>query len=158
MVRFVNWEISDNRAAGIAGIIFLLAVAGVFMVSRITQASPAGEALNNSGVIKQSDLSNTQTSRSTVNDNSSAAAEESLDDSSGQASSQTSTTTSVTVNGQNIPVPENGRVSQTLNTNNGTTTVNVDNQSSSTGSAGSSTNRTKSSVNVRVNSTERRSL
>ena len=157
MVRVGNWALSDNRVVVIAGVAFLLAVAGVFMISRLTQASPAGST-SNSQVMKTSGSLNTQTSQTTVNDDSSAPAEEFLDESPGQVSSQTSNSTKVTVNGQNIPIPENGSVSQTINSNGSTTTVNVDNRSSSSGTVGSSTNRSSSSVNVRVQSTQKGSL
>lgn len=158
MVRVGNWVLSDNRVAVIAGVALLLAVAGIFMISRLTQASPAGSTSNNSQVMKTSGSLNTQTSQTTVNDDSSAPAEEFLNESPGQASSQTSNNTKVTVNGQNIPIPENGSVNQTINNNGSTTTVNVDNRSSSSGTVGSSTNRSSSSVNVRVQSTQKGSL
>lgn len=157
MIRFGNWVVSDNRVATIAGLVFLLAVAGIFIVSRLTQASPAA-ITPASQVMKTDSLSNTQTSQTTVDDNSSAEAEEFLNESSGSLSGQTSNHTSVTVNGQSLPIPENGSVSQTINDNGSTTTVRVDNQSSSTGGAGSSTNRSQSSVNVRVHSTQKGSL
>ena len=58
--------------------------------------------------------------------------------------SQANNTTTVTVNGENIPVPDNGSISKNITGNNGTTSVHV-----SSGGQGSS----DSNVSVQVNST-----
>ncbi len=70
------------------------------------------------------------------------------------AQNQTSTTTQVTVNGESIPVPENGSVHRTIDTGNGQVTVNVDN-STTTANPGNSytsvhsfSSSASSSVNV----------
>lgn len=62
--------------------------------------------------------------------------------------SSNSSSVKVNVNGQNIPVPENGSVNQTINSDGQTTNVSVTNQSSS--SNGSASN--SSTVNINSNS------
>ena len=54
------------------------------------------------------------------------------------------TNTTVTVNGQNVPVPANGSVNKTLSSANGTTSVQVSNTTDANANA---------SVNIQVNST-----
>lgn len=69
--------------------------------------------------------------------------------SSGNASNSSST--EVTVNGQSIPVPENGTVQKTMPTNNGQGTVNVKIDSHS--SSSTSGNKTSTNLQVYSNST-----
>lgn len=54
--------------------------------------------------------------------------------------------TSVTINGQNIPIPSSGNIAKTVTNGSDTTTVNVSNSSSSTTS--SSTNSSSSHIDV----------
>lgn len=82
---------------------------------------------------------------------SSAAGPESAPDSNQAANSSN---TSLKVNGQNIPLPQNGTVSQTLTDDNGTTTT-IDAQhseSSSSSTSGQTSTNSSSTVNVNVNS------
>lgn len=55
--------------------------------------------------------------------------------------------TNVMVNGQSIPVPNNGSVSRTITNGNGTTQVDISNHSSSSG-----TNNSSTSTNLSINS------
>lgn len=55
--------------------------------------------------------------------------------------------TNVIVNGQSIPVPNNGSVSRTITNGNGTTQVDISNSSSSSG-----TNHSSTSTNLSINS------
>jgi len=71
-----------------------------------------------------------------------------------QASSSSNTT--LKVNGENIPLPQNGAVNRTITDENGTTTtINAQRSesSSSSNSAGQASNSSSSSVQVNVNST-----
>lgn len=59
------------------------------------------------------------------------------------------TTTNMTVNGQNIPVPQNGSFQKQITTNDGQTTVNVQVDN---GSGGGSSTSMQSHTNINVNS------
>jgi hypothetical protein len=61
--------------------------------------------------------------------------------------------TSLTVNGQPVPVPENGHIEQTFSDGSQSTTIQVDNQSHQSASGGSSSNTSSSSVNTQSNTT-----
>jgi hypothetical protein len=67
--------------------------------------------------------------------------------SSSKSSSSTSQHTSVTVNGQDIPVPENGSTQRTFTSDGGQTSVSVNSSSN-----GNATNSSSSSLNVQVQS------
>lgn len=54
----------------------------------------------------------------------------------------------VNINGQDVPVPDNGSVQKTIVSPDGKTTVNIDVQNSSTGET---TNNSSSSTHVQVN-------
>ena len=62
-----------------------------------------------------------------------------------QSGSTSQTNASVTVNNQQIPVPQNGTVSKTITSGNGTTNVTISSSSSNSGDASSTTS---SSLNV----------
>ena len=62
-------------------------------------------------------------------------------------SGQPNASTNVMVNGQSIPVPNNGSVSRTITNGNGTTQVDISNHSSSSG-----TNNSSTSTNLSINS------
>jgi hypothetical protein len=63
------------------------------------------------------------------------------------SSSESNTSTNVTVNNQQIPVPENGSVSKTIQNSDGSTTVNVSSNNVSNGDSNSSST-TSTSLNV----------
>jgi hypothetical protein len=69
-----------------------------------------------------------------------------------QNSNNSSSSTSVTVNGQSIPVPQNGSYSQTINNDGSTTTVNVDNQNISTSDSTGNSNHSSLHINVHSSS------
>jgi hypothetical protein len=74
-----------------------------------------------------------------------APAEDSLDSAAAEQTLNTSnTSSSLTVNGQDIPLPQNGQVNQTLSDGGTTTTVNA----SSSSSGGGNTNHSSLNINV----------
>lgn len=68
----------------------------------------------------------------------------------GSARNDSGAKTSVTVNNQQIPVPNNGSVSKTITNENGTTQVNISSNTSSTGGAHSSSS-SSTHLNVSTN-------
>lgn len=82
-------------------------------------------------------------------------ASSSASSSAGGAQNQAATNTQVTVNGQSIPVPENGSVHRTIDTGNGQVSVNIDNNTTNENNQGNSftsinsfSSSTSTSVNV----------
>jgi len=71
---------------------------------------------------------------------------------SGDASNQSQSTTTVTINGQQVAVPANGEVHQTINGANSQTNISVQSNHSSTSSGNSASNTNNSSVNMNVTS------
>jgi hypothetical protein len=72
---------------------------------------------------------------------------------SSDSGSSSSSHTSLTVNGRNIPIPQNGSVSQTIDNGDSTTTINAQTSSNSEQtSQGSAHNTSHTSLNVHVNS------
>lgn len=147
-----NWD--NNRTAIEIAVLVLLVVASLFIVRHFNHhAQAASLSTDNSGSVHSLNISATnQTSGSDTQD-SSASAEESFV--SGQNASNSRT--NLTVNGQNIPLPENGSVSQSVpNGNGGATQVTASSSSSSSSSSGAvsgqATNSTQSSVNINVSS------
>lgn len=72
--------------------------------------------------------------------------------------SSNSTSTSLTVNGQNIPIPENGSVNTTVNSGNGSAQVSASSSQStssssqSTSTDGQGSSRSSSNLKIKVNS------
>lgn len=147
-----NW--ANNRTAIEVAILVLLVVASLFIIRHFNHhAQAASLSTGNNGSVHSLNISATnQTSGSDTQD-SSAPAEESFV--SGQSTGNSRT--SLTVNGQNIPLPENGSISQSVpNDNGGTTQVNASSSSSSSSSSGAisgqATNSNQTSVNINVSS------
>ena len=72
--------------------------------------------------------------------------------------SSSSSSTNVTINGQAVPVPENGSYHHESSSDGSHTSVNVENhqsQSSTSGSGGSVSNHASSNVNIQVRSNSR---
>jgi hypothetical protein len=142
MFRFGGLVLPNSKTAVLAAVSLLLAIAGIAAVRQLTsaQAAPA----SGPSIIHSVDLSSSPAST-----NNSPA--QPIDTNQGANSSQTS----VTVNGQSVDVPENGSTSQTIQSDGGSTTVNVQSSHSSTrtGQAGN-TNRSSLNVNVHSSSSE----
>lgn len=143
MGRIFDLSVLTNRVALETAVLVVLALGAVFILHNLHHVSAAS---SNSG---SANLSSRQDPAfpSDVNQ-SSVQPEDSLD--SGQNSN--SNNTRITVNGQDIAVPPNGSLNQTLTDGSTTTTVNAQNRSSSSSSSGRITNSNSSSVNVSVNS------
>lgn len=149
MIRVADVSWVHNKAVIEAAVLIVLALAGLLVVRqmhRVSAVSPQGQAhsLNVSSSARSArDNSSTQTPES------SAPAEDfSNDNSGGQTSSNNRT--SLTVNGQPVDMPQNGRLNQTIiNEDGSTTTINTQSQNSASGDA---SNSNHSSVNINVDS------
>lgn len=160
---FVSY-LSDLRIAMIKHRTYTIAIAAVFFVAMIAQIL----------VLKNTATSKTQTNDAVTNA-AQAATRASLDSTEGEQtepandgggtvnSDQTngSNTSSqsnadVTVNNQQIPVPENGSVSKTVQSSDGSTTIDVTSNNASNGDSQSS-NSTSTSLNVSTKTNSRNS-
>jgi hypothetical protein len=141
MGRVFDASILTNRAVIETAVLVVLTLAAVLILHNLHHVSAA-----NTG--SGTNLSAQNTTSSSTSNQSSVQPEGSSD--SGQATN--SNHTRITVNGQDIQVPQNGSVNQTMTDGNTTTTVNAQSSSSSSDSQGQATNSNKSSVNVQVNS------
>lgn len=147
-----NW--ANNRTAIEVAILVLLVVASLFIIRHFNhRAQAASLSTSNNGSVHSLNISATNQASGSDTQDSSAPAEESFV--SGQNAS--SSHTSLTVNGQNIPLPENGSISQFVPSDNGSTTqVNASSSSSSSSSSGAvsgqATNSSQTSVNINVSS------
>jgi ABC-type phosphate transport system substrate-binding protein len=139
MVRLGNLAMLNIKTVAIFGLVVLL-IAVSLALRQLTAAAPSN---NHAQTIQTTGVTTSSSNDST---NSPASAGESLNNSPAQTNSNK---TQVTVNGQSIPVPQNGSVSQTIDNNGSTTTVNVQSQHASQGGA---SNTNSSSVSVDVNS------
>lgn len=70
------------------------------------------------------------------------------------ASTPAGITTQVEVNGQKIPVPQNGSVSKTIVQDNGTTSITIDSQTNSSSNTSGSSSRTNLNVQSSSSSSE----
>lgn len=138
--------ILTKRPAYIAAA-FLIALVAVFAVLRIVKTEGVSTPVNSEAVNKttietstKTDPLGTDTAPQPVAVGGQAAMK-SAD--SNDKNSSSSTQTDVTVNGQKVDVPQNGSVSKTIKSDNGTTSVNITNSSSSDGSS-----TTSNSLNV----------
>lgn len=140
------------RRPAVMAAVFLIALVLVLGLTRLVAANDPKAPIANSAVNKTTVELESQSTTSTTEDVSEepqvagqggvttmTTAPENNDT---QATSQTQS--SVTVNGQQIEVPENGSVTRTVESSDGTTTVNISNSSSNTNSGSS----TSSSLNV----------
>lgn len=123
---------------------FLVALVTVFAVLRIVKAEGTGTPVNSNVMSKTTIESTTKAGQATAEETPQAVAEGdqgtmTTPDSENQSSS---TQTNVTVNGQKVDVPQNGSVSKTVQSEDGTTTVNI------TSSSTSNSSNTSSSLNV----------
>jgi hypothetical protein len=145
MGNFLGLAFPNNRSTILFCLAVLLFIASLAAAHQINAAiSPTA---NGSTSLKQ-----------TINSDSSAPAEgfsNSDTDPQRSSDSQQSSRTSVTVNGQSIPVPENGSYSQTIKNDDGSTTT-INSQSSHTQSNTATNSQVNSSnsssINVQVNS------
>jgi hypothetical protein len=141
MLRYGSLVLSNTKAVIIVGLVIMLAVAALFISRQFTSASAGSDS--GVQVIRSINTSASDT-------DSPATGVEFLNP---VPDSNNSTQTSVTVNGQAIEVPQNGSVTQTIENDGNTATVNIqsENQSSSTGT-GTNTNHSSVHVNVRSHS------
>jgi hypothetical protein len=145
MSRVLNASVLVNKSLVEAAVLALLVIAALLLVHQMHQvsaadANPAVHSLVKPGISVQS-IQSAQSSTAEDSFNSDSSSADAGSANSGSAH------TSVTINGQTVPVPQNGTVSRTIQNQNGTTKVEVD--SSSTGTSANSSN---SSVNVQVDS------
>lgn len=123
---------------------FLVVLVTAFAVLRIVRADETNAPVKSDAVSKTSIETTTATSPAAVETTPQPVAEGDQQTmttpNSENQSSSTSTQTNVTVNGQKVDVPQNGSVSKTIQSDNGTTSVNITNSSSSNTSGGSTSN------------------
>jgi hypothetical protein len=130
-------------AAGTAGIFLIpLATYALYNPAGSGSEPPSGPQVKNQSTLKADSASNTS--------GSSAPSE-------GSSQSHNSSTTQVTVNGQIIPVPENGSVHQTVPTPDGTGSTNVDINSSLSDSNTTVTTNGNGSTSVNIDSSSQSS-
>ena len=143
MVRIAGLINSNTKAA------LLVSLLAIVFAGGLTIAHQFGVQANSSATTHPATIQVTNHSDTSAEPSSS---DEGFinNDSSTDSSSTSSTNTSVIVNGQSIPVPQNGSVSQTITSDGTTTDVNVQSQNSST--VGQAGNSNHSSVNVNVQS------
>jgi hypothetical protein len=140
MLKFLGESSLNTKVIILVGVLAMIVVANSLISRQVSQAtsSPQGnKSVKSSGFSGTNSVASPQESSAPTEDFSG-------QNSSGQNSSQTN----ITVNGQNIQLPDNGEVHQTMTYGNTTTTV--DAQSSS--SQGQASNTSSSSINVTVNS------
>lgn len=141
MVRALGEIVSNKNLVEIM-IMAALTIAGIFIVRQFQQVSAASAGRTQS-------LNITSPAKTASTDSSSADTSEPAN---ADSSANNSSHTSLSVNGQPIEIPENGSVSQTVVTDNGTATVNAQSSKTSTTSQGGASNTTSSSVNINVRS------
>lgn len=121
---------------------FLVALVTVFAVLRIVKADGTGTPVNSNVMSKTTIESTTKAGQATAEETPQAVAEGdqgtmTTPDSENQSSS---TQTNVTVNGQKVDVPQNGSVSKTIESGDGSTTVNITNSSISSNDGSNTSN------------------
>lgn len=123
---------------------FLVALVTVFAVLRIVKAEGAGTPVNSNVMSKTTIESTTKADTANAEETPQAVAEgdQGTMKTSNSENQSSSTQTDVTVNGQKVDVPQNGSVSKTVQSEDGTTTVNI------TSSSTSNSSNTSSSLNV----------
>lgn len=134
----------------IAGISLLLVIGTLLVLATRAggnQASPAGNSLTSSA--EKTDQTSPQQPTGSKPDTRSSSVSQQTQTSQQLPSSDghNSASMQVTVNGENIPVPQNGSVQRTIETPSGTTNLNV-----STSTDGSSINSSLTSTNMNVSS------
>lgn len=140
MSGITNLSRSGNMAILEAAILLVLALAAILIIHKFQRVSAVS-----TGNQKHSVLLNTGNNTALSNDSSPV--------NSGPAESSSSNTTKVTVNGQSIPVPQNGATSQTVeNEDGGTSRVETTNQQSSSNESGTATNHSSTTINVHSSS------
>ena len=123
---------------------FLVALVTVFAVLRIVKAEDASTPMNSNVMSKTTIESTTKADTASAEETPQAVAEgdQGTMKTSNSENQSSSTQTNVTVNGQKVDVPQNGSVSKTVQSEDGTTTVNI------TSSSTSNSSNTSSSLNV----------
>lgn len=150
MIRFLGTTVTHlsphKGLVGLAGLLALVALATTGLVALHRYSSSAAGAGRSPASVRSVNISTSTTPPAASSPNSSLPSEEFLNSTSfSQSSSQMPVHTNVTVNGQTIPVPQNGNVTRTIEDQTGTTKVNVNSQTGSTAS-----NNSNSSVNINV--------
>ena len=140
-------------------LVFAMAAASIFVLTLgviTVRAINGPKTVVENTVTSEGKTSTLSTSSETSNDTSkeeeqSAMNQQSSTTSSDNTGSSSESKTTVTINNEQVPVPENGSVSRTITNDNGTTQVNVSTNSDSNGSSHTSsfmtTNSNSSSIN-----------
>lgn len=138
------WAVSNVRGIrpnirAIIIIVLLAAFLALWQAQKAAQARPERATVNSSS---------TQTIVSAGNDTQPATNVTTTPAGNQEAPTMGKSSATVNINGQDVPVPDNGSVQKTIVSPDGKTTVNIDVQNSSTGET---TNNSSSSTHVQVN-------
>lgn len=147
MDRIAGLDLSNSKIT--VGLILVISIAALVVIRQTSQAAHP--------VINSHQSAQSVNSNAVVNDSFSSASVGTEPASGASQDNQSASNTKVTVNGQDIAVPDNGEVHQTISDGNTTTTIDAQASSSSSASAGQASNSNSSSLNVNVNSSSRTS-
>jgi len=130
-----------------AAILAVVIIAALLIVRQLHQAGAASDSAVHS-LSAQTAVPASQTPESS-------SAVDTINSSLSSDGSGSTTNTSLSVNGQDIALPANGTVNQTLTDGSTTTTINAQTSTVSSGGQGQASSSNSSSVNIRVNSTSK---
>ena len=131
----------------IASLVFVLAVILLFMIAGGVSGHPASTQLNSTPTAGSPNAQNDPAPNAAASAQSDTSSSVTVNASNGNTSKSS---VKVTVNGQDVPVPANGKVQKTVTTSGGTTTFSIN---TSTQGSGGNDSTSSTSLNVLNNST-----